>query len=211
MVKSYNITYLEDAMSAIGAMFDYSVNTCGEDLVSFYGRFISSGIAHQVFCANPRIIAGCSGVELAEKVALLTGKPLPREDTFIDIGSPEYWTGWTLTYLSWYLNMDFRIMNEYGVSVTAVYDRYSSLHEADLSKSISFAQKQIASAASVSNPLKRARNIAGMTQRELASASGVSLRSIRAYEQGQLSLRKAESESVFNLCRVLGCVPENLI
>ena len=35
MERAYNIAYLEDAMSAVGAMLDYSVNACGEDLASF--------------------------------------------------------------------------------------------------------------------------------------------------------------------------------
>lgn len=192
-------------MGAVGAMLDYSVNACGEDLSSFYSCFISSGIASLIFRCSPRYIAGSSGIELALCVAGRTGKTLPKAKDFIDIGSPEYWTGWTLAYLSWYMNMDFRTMAEMGVSAESVYKRYPALHEADLTKSVSFARKQIEAFWRKNNPLKRARQNAGLTQKELAEASGINLRTIRAYEQGQLSLANAEYESVCTLSRILGC------
>ena len=205
MARAYNISYLEDAMSAIGAMLDYSVNACGEDLVSFYGRFLGSGIASMIFRANPRYIAGHCGIELAEIVACRTGKPLAKAESFIDIGSPEYWTGWTMAYLSWYLNLDFKTLQERGVDIAELNRKYSTLHEADLSKSVHFALKQMAGESTRKNILKDARKNAGLKQKELAEASGVSLRAIRAYEQGQLSLRNAESETLYALSRALGC------
>lgn len=211
MARAYDIAYLEDTMTSVGAMLDYAVNACGEDLGMFYDRFLGSGIADMLFRAHPRYIAGCSGIELAETVARRTGKPLAQADAFIDIGSPEYWTGWTLAYLTWYLNIDFRTLQERGVAVDEVYRRYPALHEADLSKSVHFAQKQLDASRDRMNPLKTARENAGMTQRELAEASGASLRAIRAYEQGQLSLQNAESKTTVVLSRILGCKIQHLI
>ena len=43
-----------------------------------------------------------------------------------------------------------------------------------------------------------------MTQAELAERTGVSLRMIRAYEQGTQDISKAESASVFRLANALG-------
>lgn len=63
-------------------------------------RFLSSGIARAMSVGNPKYIAGLSGIELALQVASRTGSPLPTKDAFIDMGSPSYWTGWTLAYLS---------------------------------------------------------------------------------------------------------------
>ena len=210
MERAYNIAYLEDAMSAVGAMLDYSVNACGEDIASFYNRFLASGIARLVFHASPRFLGGCSGIELANAVANRTGKALKASEDFIDIGSPEYWTGWTLAYLSWFLNMDFRTMKERGLDATDIICKYPTLHEADLTKSVSFAMKRITSRMSASNPLKAARMNAGITQKELAASSGVSLRSIRAYEQGKLSLRNAEYDSVLSLSAALACPAQML-
>lgn len=47
-----------------------------------------------------------------------------------------------------------------------------------------------------------------LTQSELAEQSGVTLRMIQAYEQGDQDILKAEVRTVFALSRVLGCAPE---
>jgi len=210
MERAYNIAYLEDAMSALGAMLDYSVNSCGEELYSFYYRFLASGVASLFFHANPRFLGGSSGIELAEEVAIRTGKPLKASGNYIDIGSPEFWTGWTLAYLSWFLNMDFRKMKELGLDADDILCKYPTLHEADLTKSVSYAKKRIGARTSTGNLLKTARMNVGMTQKDLAITSGVSLRSIRAYEQGKLNLRNAEYDSVLALSRALACPPHVL-
>ena len=211
MIHAYNKLYLDDAMTSLGAMLDYAVNVCGEDLELFYARFITSGVARSFAMANPKYIAGMSGIELAMLVAERTGDKLPDKDPFIDMGSPEYWTGWVLAYLSWYLNMEFRTLQSRGVGVMDLYDRYPTLHEADLSKAVSFAVKRINASAGEGSLLKRARKNASLTQRELALLSGNSLRVIRSYEQGQRSLENAGAESVRDLCHVLGCRLEDLV
>ena len=92
-----------------------------------------------------------------------------------------------------------------GVDIQSLYDRYPSLHEADLSKAVNFAQKRLQQHSRQYNPLKQARLNAGLTQKELAELSGNPLRNIRAYEQGQRALDNAGAESVQNLCKALGC------
>jgi Helix-turn-helix. len=201
--RAYNIAYLDDAMSSIGAMLDYAVNACGEDIVIFYSRFIASGIAGACATANPKYLSGMSGIELAMLVASRTGDALPEKEAYIDMGSPEYWTGWTLAYLSWYLNTDYKTLQSRGVGVQDIYDRYQVLHEADLSKTVQFATKRLEERSE--NPFKQARKNASLTQRMLADMSGNSLRVIRSYEQGQRSVANAGAESVLRLCRALNC------
>lgn len=60
-------------------------------------------------------------------------------------------------------------------------------------------------------PLARIRADRGMTQRELALASGVSLRMIQLYEQRRNDLSKASATVVIALAHVLGCSVEDLI
>ena len=48
------------------------------------------------------------------------------------------------------------------------------------------------------------------TVKQVADLSGVTLRMIQAYEQGDQDINKAETRTVFALSRVLGCVPEVL-
>ncbi len=88
-----------------------------------------------------------------------------------------------------------------------LYCRYPTLHEADISKAVRFAQGRL----SKDNPLKRIRENSGLTQLQLATLSGNTLRSIRGYEQGQRALKNASTASVLALCRVLGCRAEDLL
>lgn len=53
--------------------------------------------------------------------------------------------------------------------------------------------------------LKRIRESKGITQRQLADASGVSLRMIQHYEQGFKDINMAAAVSVVRLADALGC------
>ena len=210
MTRAYDISYLDDAMTSLGAMLDYAVNSCGEDLALFYARFLASGVADAFSRANPKYLGGLSGIELATLVASRTGSELPKEDGLIDIGSPEYWTGWTLAYLSWYLRMDFGTLQSRGLTVQSLHERYPVLHEADLSKVVRFATGRL-NAASGGDLLKLARRNARLTQQQLADMTGIPVTVIRSYEQNQRSLKSAETENVLRICRVLGCRIEDLL
>lgn len=209
MTRAYDITYLDDAMSSMGAMLDYAVNTCGEDLSLFYARFLASGIADAFSSGNPKYLGGMSGIELAMLVANHTGDALPKKDAIIDIGSPEYWTGWSLAYLSWFLNMSFVSMQSQGLTAQSLLERYPVLHEADLSKTIRFSETRLKET-SGGDLLKRTRRNAQMTQRQLSDITGIPLSVIRSYEQGKRSLKNAEAENIRSICRVLGCKAEDL-
>lgn len=209
MTRAYDISYLDDAMTSLGAMLDYAVNSCGEDLALFYARFLASGVADAFSRANPKYLGGLSGIELATLVASRTGSVLPKEDGLIDIGSPEYWTGWTLAYLSWYLDLDFGTIQARGLTVQSLRDRYPVLHEADLSKSVQFAIKRLGET-SGGDLLKLARKNARLTQRQLSDIAEIPLTVIRSYEQDKRSLKSAETENVRRICRALGCRIEDL-
>ena len=53
--------------------------------------------------------------------------------------------------------------------------------------------------------LKFFREDKGMSQSELAKASGVSLRNIQAYEQGYKDINKAQVITVLQLAEAIGC------
>lgn len=207
---AYNNSYLEDSMQALGAMLDYAVNTCNQDLEQFCYRFFCSGVARSLFQFSPKYM-GLSGIELASLVARRTGDGLREALPHIDVGSPEYWTGWALAYVSWSLNMDYETLHKKGVSAKALLNGYTVLHEADLSKTVDVAREWLMKGAVSVNPLKRQRMLAGLTQKELASLSGVPLRVIRSYEQGQRSLENAGAESALRLSRALSCQIEDLL
>ena len=55
------------------------------------------------------------------------------------------------------------------------------------------------------------RKQAKITQQQLADISGVSLRMIQAYEQGDQDIRKAEAQTVFALAKAVGCDAETVL
>jgi transcriptional regulator with XRE-family HTH domain len=79
-----------------------------------------------------------------------------------------------------------------------------------LTKSVEFATGRIDGYQAERNLLKRARRNAGLTQQQLADITGVPLRVIQSYEQGQRSLETAGMESVRRICRALGCRVEDI-
>ena len=207
MIRAYEQAYLSAVMDGIGTMLDYAVNSCGEDLRIFYARFLASGVAEQIERGNPRYLCGLSGIEIAREVAVRTGSPLREAPALIDMGSPQYWTGWALAYLQWNLGKDFKSLQQSGIDAEFLMARYSTLHEADLSKTVQIAKQQLEAFQQQESPLRRMRRNIGLTQAELAQLSGISLRSIRAYEQSQVGLSSASAGSLASLARILGCKP----
>ena len=58
--------------------------------------------------------------------------------------------------------------------------------------------------------LARLRKARGLSQKELAEASGVALRMIQLYEQRQNDINKAQASSLQSLAHALGCRIEDL-
>ena len=59
--------------------------------------------------------------------------------------------------------------------------------------------------------LKRIRHDAGMSQSQLAQASGVALRMIQAYEQGSKDVNRAEGLRLYRIAQALSCTIEDLL
>ncbi|MBQ6389209.1 MAG: helix-turn-helix transcriptional regulator [Mogibacterium sp.] len=66
-------------------------------------------------------------------------------------------------------------------------------------------------AASKETHLKEMRLRNGLSQSQLAAASGVPLRTIQQYEQQQKNINKAQFEYIVRLSRVLNCEPVQLL
>ena len=63
----------------------------------------------------------------------------------------------------------------------------------------------------MSDKLKAARTAAGMTQKQLAAASGISLRTLQHYEQGSKDISQAAAVTVYRLAQALGVSMEQLL
>lgn len=209
---AYNPLYLEDAMNNLGTMLDCAANVAHYDLLTFYEMFLSSGIASQMEIGNPRFVSGLSGLELMELVVQRTSdKALPENRYSLFDRTPEFWTGWVLAYYQWNTAYSFAFLQRNGLGINTVLSLYPTLHEADLSKFTDIADTLIERhLCTKKNTLKTIRKQSRYTQKELAELTGVSLRMIQAYEQGDQDIRKAEAQSVFDLARAFGCKPEEI-
>lgn len=89
---------------------------------------------------------------------------------------------------------------------------YPTLHEADLSKFVSVADGIIEKSKNEDiSSLKKIRKAKGITQKELAELSCSSLRMIQLYEQKQQDISKAETQTLLNISKVLGCSVNDLL
>ena len=213
MIHAYNHYYLEDAMNNLGIMLDYAVNTAGLDISVFYEMFLASGVASQIEIGNPRFVSGLSGVELCQKVFEKSSDFDIKEIDYQPFErTKEFWAGWSLAYYQWFRAKSFLYIQRNGLDINRIIEMYPTLHEADLSKFVEIANGIIDNyLAEQPNVLKTIRKQARMTQQRLAEISGVTLRMIQAYEQGDQDIRKAEAQTVFALSKALGCSPDIII
>ena len=84
---------------------------------------------------------------------------------------------------------------------------YYPYHEADEIKTIEIIKEYFPSVSS----LKEMRLKRKLTQEQLALISGVNIRSIKAYEQGENDILKAQGETLLRLSTSLNCSIEELL
>lgn len=213
MIHAYNHYYLEDAMNNVGNMLDCAVNAVHCDISVFFEMFLASGVASQIQIGNPRFVSGLSGVELCQKVFEKSSDFDIKEIDYQPFErTKEFWAGWSLAYYQWFRAKSFLYIQRNGLDIKRIVEMYPTLHEADLSKFVETADSIIESyLVERPNVLKTIRKQARLTQQRLAEISGVTLRMIRAYEQGDQDICKAEAQTVFALSKALGCSPEMII
>lgn len=210
MTHAYHESYLTDAQQNLGTMFDFAIRFLKYDENQFFIYFIQSEVARKFGHANPKYIAGMSGIELCENVLNKINSPSVNQkfncpSDFMTEYGIEFWTGWILAYYQWYSGLSFSDLLEYGLTPSEVSSRYI-LHEADVSKFVSTADKIILNNINSSpTRLKKIRKQQHMTQEELSKLSGVSLRMIQLYEQRQNDINKASGQTINALARALCC------
>lgn len=210
MIHAYSKDLLNDSQTAMGYMLDHAVYYMGFKLSEFYEIFLVSDISKRIEKGDPFIICGRSGTELCYDIFEASGIQFSRKSRLESLGkSPEFWAGWALAYYQWYCGRDFATING-EVSIERVLGMYMPYHEMDI---LQFADRmdEIRRSARLMTYLKLYRKRMGMSQKQVSEASGVPLRTLQQYEQGQKSINNAKAEYVLSLSRVLGCKPEELL
>lgn len=207
MMNAYDRIYLEKARVALGRMLDYAVYDLKYDLATYWELFLSSPVSKQFEYGDPVVVAGKSGVELA---LMVTGKEKDYEKPVFSEGkSEEYWTGWALAYYQWKTCLSFDQIAEF-IPITEIRMLYSPYHEMDIQHFCDKISELYAERNTQTN-LKRKRLAVGLSQSQLAYLTGIPLRTIQQYEQGQKSINKARAEYVISLARALYCEPQLLL
>ena len=123
--------------------------------------------------------------------------------------SPEYWSGWALAWYQWYSNCSFMDILT-AVPLSQIINLYHLYHEMDISHFADFIDHQLSLAYPYPN-LRKYRNLSGLSQTQLASDSGVSLRQIQLFEQRQRDINKTSATTLFCLSKALHCRMEDLL
>ena len=209
-IRAYDETYISTAQNILGHAVDFAVMTLNLDADVFGNAFAVSSISKQFALGNPHYVAGKSGCELTREVLSETHTPFTdSEDNMYLDKSPAYWAGWALAFYQWYSGRSFMDILE-AVPLSHIIHMYGVYHEMDITH---FTEQMDAllQEAYTSTRLKTRRTNSGLSQSELADASGVALRQIQLFEQRQRNINNAAAITLLRLSKCLHCRIEDLM
>lgn len=209
MTHAYDEVFLEDAMETLGSAVEYAVWQCYMDGQTFLDLFVASGVAREFGTGNPLLISGKSGIELAREVFQRVGAKDSgvKELSYFDY-PPEYWVGWILAYYQWTSGRTFESILK-SLNYETILNLYGVLHEADPKKAVDTFDSILARKRETN--LAKLRKNCGLSQSELATLSGVSIRSIQLFEQRKSNINNAQYNNLKAIAGVLKCSVDELM
>ena len=209
MIRAYDEIYLDDSMECLGTAVEYAVLSCGIDGQEFLDLFVASGVADEFGRGNVKYVSGMSGIELARHILKICGIEVTKHSDSLHIDyPPEYWCGWILAYYQWRSGKSFASICR-QLKFPMLMDVYGVLHEADPSKSVDVFDQVMTQKEETS--LAYYRKMKGLSQSQLAKASGVSIRSIQLFEQRKSNINNAQYNHLSAIAKVLGCEVDDLL
>lgn len=202
MVYAYEEKYLTTIAEIVGDIFRKA--GCIEDfeIDRFAQEFAKSKVAHAIEYGDLDYLIS---EEIEDDIASLICSE-PNKEYCEDINSRKYWVGYILVFIQRAVRRSFKeIFALYLCSrLLKDYDTYGDMDPIEMVKKI----KQYIS---MGNKLKQFREKKKMTQQELSSNSNVTVKNIKAYEDGTVDISKAQGDTLFRLARALGCTIEELL
>ena len=209
-IRAYDESYVDTAQKILGHAVDFAVMTLNLEPDQFGNAFIVSDVSRQFACGNPRYIAGMNGCELTRQVLTETHTPFhDSEDAMYLDKSPEYWAGWALAYYQWHSSRAFTDILT-TVPLSRIIEMYPVYHEMDI-RQFTDHMDELMKEAHPYTRLKVRRQNCGLSQSQLASASGVAIRQIQLFEQRQRDINNAAAITLFQLSKPLHCQVEDLL
>ena len=210
-MNAYAETYVAGAQQRLGTMLDAAVNVAQREMSQVWRAFVDSGLGARFGAGDPALVAGRSGLELAAEVlAFADGRgTLPDLQACETSPSPEFWGGWVLAYYQWQSGATFAAIDR-AVPVTAVCALYSPFHEMDIRQVCDEIDRLVARVRPETQ-LQERRLRAGLSQRQLAEAAGIPVRTLQQYEQRQKDINRARADYVAALAKALSCTTPDLL
>lgn len=210
-MRAYDETYLAGAQRRLGTMLDVAVNGYACDLGAFYDLFLKTPIASRFGAGDPAIVAGRSGEELVFDILGSETHPSVDPCTPLPVieASEEYWTGWALAFYQWASGAQFASI-QHLVPIGEIRSMYHPYHEMDVRQ---FCDKmdELRREVQPRTNLQERRLAAGLSQSQLARASGIPVRTLQQYEQRQKDVNRARSDYLVAISRALCCQPADLL
>lgn len=217
MTKGYDDLYVEDAMVGLAEFFYSGVCLIKYDIEELFRDFSFSSLGMNFSVGNPRVVTGMSGSELLRALIYeIKGEytDIPHISDMTFRYSDEYNVGYALGYYQWKVGKSFKLLYKNGLTMEkarialnntdADLERFSD----NLTSLIDIKAKGEEKSPST---IARLRSYWEWSQRELSEKTGVSLRMIQLYEQGQNDISKASADVVYRLSKALGCRMEDLL
>ena len=209
-IRAYDELYLSSAQNILGHAVDFAVMTLEIEPVVFGNALAVSASGKQFAQGNPRYVAGMNGCEFAREVLDdVKISYLDVDDAMYLDKSPEYWAGWTLAYYQWSADTTFMNILK-AVPLDDIIGMYPVYHEMDIAKFVE-QMNALMDAVYPQTRLRTHRDNCGMSQAELAEESGVPLRQIQLFEQGQRDINKTAAVTLYKLSKALCCRMEDLL
>lgn len=208
--RAYPETYLSEVQLALGAAFDFAINTCHIPGQNFLQLFTESSVSKQIENGDPSCLLEKNGIEVAAEIILETsGRPVEIATLQHCGHSQEYWIGWTACYFQWFSAKSFNDIFDL-LSFDDLQKIHHTLHTANRTKSLGRTDKSLKKYAR-DNKLKRMQTAFGYTQATLAKRARLSLRLLQMYALRNKSLDRASIEALYRLSKLLGCSIEDLL
>lgn len=209
MIPDYSEVYLDDVMRNLGEMVEYATVRMHMDIDVFWRMFLNDEESLGLKSSNPSMFGGKSGTERARDV-IRHRDPGTEFPPAIDSDGfhPEYWCGWVVGYCQWYTRRPFHEIAE-AVPMSEVLRMYPAMHEASEMRFVEAVDRRFDSLGGTR--LSRRRERLGYSQSELARRSGVSIRMVQKYEQGDRDINRASAETVLALSKALMCEMKDIL
>ena len=202
MIHAYREQYAEIIQHKTAEMFELAVLNEKLDIDAFAESFANSIVANAFETMDPIYILGRSSNELIASILDKT----PVDIYTAAYASPEYWVGWVLGYAQTTLKKSFKTLIKV-FPCNELLEHYFPYHEMDINQILDVFKGRLAKY----SPLKERREIVGLSQSDLSLLADVPVRTIRAYEQNKLDIKKAQADTVVELARALSCSVDYLI